>query len=126
MALARAECEYPAQLRADMQQYYSLNLDGMGSDYTYEHAAALVANLPRSSRIAARENAACEWDDGEYLLYAVEYRLRLISWQLGGGKGNPPKPLSTPTEMAKRRQKVAGTDREFVDSILKGGETWAR
>ena len=118
--LARAEVYNQAQLRADLQQFYGLNYDDMGSGYSYEHAAALVANLPRSSRIAAICNAACEWDDSEYLLYAIEYNLRVISWQLGGG-GNHPKPIATPVEMAERRRKVADTDRAFIDSILKGG-----
>ena len=53
MVLASAEVNHPAQLRADFQQFYGLNIDGMGSEYTYDHAAALAANLPRSSRLAA-------------------------------------------------------------------------
>lgn len=120
MVLARAEVEHPAQLRADLQQYYGLNIDGMGSEYSYNHAAALVANLPRSSRIAAIENAACEWADNDYLLYTIEYTLRVISWQIGGCKGRAPEPLPTPSEQAERRRKIALTDRNFIDRILKG------
>jgi hypothetical protein len=119
--LARAEVENPAQLRADLQQFYSLNLDDMGGSYSYEHAAALVANLPRSSRMASIFNAACEWDDSEYLLFLIEYNLRVISWQLGGCNGSQPRPISTPAEMAERKRKVADSDRAFIDSILKGG-----
>ena len=30
---------YPDELRADFQQYYGLNIDGMGADYSVTHAA---------------------------------------------------------------------------------------
>jgi len=120
MSLASAEVKHPAQLRADIQQYYGLNLDGMGSAYSYEHAAALVANLPRSSRIASILNEANEWADNEYILRSIDYTLRLISWQIGGGKGRAPEPLPTPQQVAERRRKITSTDRAFIDSILKG------
>jgi hypothetical protein len=50
-------------LRADFQQWYGLNLDDMGGDYSISHAACLAAQLPGDSRTFAafrREEAASE------------------------------------------------------------------
>ena len=48
LATAWAEC--PCELRADFQQYYGLNLDGVGDAYSLSHAACLCAQLPIESR----------------------------------------------------------------------------
>lgn len=43
-------------MRADLQRFYSLNLDRMDIDYTQSHAAACVACLPLGSALYARIN----------------------------------------------------------------------
>lgn len=41
----------PAHLRADMQQFYGLNLDHMGDQYSVSHAADCAALLPYEARV---------------------------------------------------------------------------
>lgn len=125
MALVSIEDSYPDELRADFQQYYGLNIDGMGMDYSYAHAAVLMSQLPATSRISKRLNADNEWDDATYLLAAIEYELRILIWQKtkdGQHNRNKPKPNVTPHEIAKKRKRAEGFDKQFIDSILKGGD----
>lgn len=48
--LAQALKVAPCELRADFQQYYGLNIDGMGDAFSLPHAACLAAQLPADSR----------------------------------------------------------------------------
>ena len=75
----------PCELRADFQQYYGLNLDGMGSEYTLSHAACLCAQLPIESRTI---KALVGPEQAEALLWTLPVRmaaeqlneLRVIRW----------------------------------------------
>lgn len=121
MALATVEDEYPDQLRADFQQYYGINLDGMGMDYSHAHAASLMVQLPQTSRVAKALNPDNEWSDAEYLLAAIEYDLRVLIWQKtkdGQKNRNRPKPTETPHDVAEKRRRVEGFDKDFIDSVL--------
>lgn len=68
------------KLRADFQQYYGLNLDGMGSDYTVLHAADLAANLPRDSRCGVADDPLNEWTTELCLLALIEHHLHEWNW----------------------------------------------
>ena len=121
MALAWLLGNHPGELRADFQRYYQLNLDGMGEQYTFAHAACLACNLPSDSATLKAMYPRNGWTQTEYLLHAIEYDLRVLSWQLGaGGKGRnkKPKPLPTPEEQAKVRRKATGTDFDFLIKSL--------
>lgn len=121
MTLARVEADSPDELRADFQQYYGLNIDGMGVDYTHAHAAALVAQLPRDARVFVHASADAEWTEQTRILAHIEYSLRLLLWsrtkdaQTGRNK---PKPLPSPGERRKRRERIEGADKAFVDKVL--------
>lgn len=121
MALAWLLGNYASQLRADFQRYYSLNLDGMGTDYTVSHAVALACNLPSDSATLRAIYPRNGWTQTEYLLHAIEFDLRVISWQLskdGKKKKNKPKPLETPEELEKVKRKAANTNFEFIAKSL--------
>lgn len=121
MTLARVEADSPDELRADFQQYYGLNIDGMGVDYTHAHAAALVAQLPRDARVLVHAVPDAEWTEQTRILAHIEYSLRLLLWsrtkdaQTGRNK---PKPLPSPSERRKRRERIEGADKAFVDKVL--------
>lgn len=99
--LADALENHPTALRADFQRFYGLNLDGMGADYTVEHAAALAACLPRESATMREKRPELEWGETEYLLALIEYDIRCMSWD---GKGSRPKPMDTPADAMKTRK----------------------
>lgn len=121
MALATVEIKYPDELRADMQQTYGLNLDGMGVDYSFSHAACLVSQLPSSSRISRTIYPENDWSDETHFLAAIEYDLRVLIWQntKDGQKGrNKPKPNKTPSDLEKEQQRKNGFDKKLVDMHL--------
>ena len=96
-------------------------MSGMGEVFTYAHAASLMKMLPASSRVAKALNPENEWDDATYLLSAIEYDLRVLIWQntKDGQKGkNKPKPNTTPHDLAEKRRRAEGFDKEFIDKIL--------
>lgn len=108
---------------ADFQETYQLNaydfdLDGEGRQI--ERAAALLSQLPSSSRLALIQEPDGAWDERARLLWQIEYDLRCIGWSLGRGKGKKPKPLKTPGE-AKRQDehlKASLASKAKVDEIL--------
>lgn len=121
MALATVEVKYPDELRADFQQYYGLNMDGMGEGFSYAHAASLMRQLPSCSRVSKALNPDNEWDDATYMLALIEYDLRVLIWQntKDAQKGrNQPKPNKTPHEITEQRKRAEGFDKDFIDKIL--------
>lgn len=121
MALATCEVEYPHELRADFQETYGLNLDRMGVDYSYVHAAILMSQLPSTSRIARRIDPNAEWDEQTHFLAAIEYDLRVLIWQktkdAQNGK-NRPKPNKTPAEYYKEQKRREGFDKSLIDAAF--------
>lgn len=121
MVLAGFMVRHPAELRADFQQYYGLNIDGMGTDYSMLHAADLAVQLPRDSRTFRAGNRELEWTDRDYMLWSIEYSLRVLRWQptKDGQKGrNKPKPLPTPRDRARVESKISATDMSLIAEQL--------
>lgn len=111
-------------LRADFQQFYGLNIDGMGKDYTLSHAAVLAAQLPAESRCVRAENPAHEWTQADYILAEIAYGVAILAWQRskdGARNINHPKRMPTPASRAEMERKAAATDFGYIDEILKGG-----
>ena len=96
MVLAVLARDHPDELRADFQQYYNLNWDGVGDSYSYLHAAALAAQLPSGSRSFSAIDPENAWGLEARLLSYIEFRLRAIEWELAGAKGAQPKPIFKP------------------------------
>lgn len=61
--------EHPSALRADLQQYYGIDLDrAQAGAHTAAHVAALVAELPQDSRCMVALNPENRWTLQPYLL----------------------------------------------------------
>ena len=90
---------YKAELRADFQQYYTLNIDNMGIDYRLSHAADLAVMLPQESRVMRCINPANAWGWQEHLLADIANRVRWLQWAKtpdGAKNRNHPKPIEVP------------------------------
>lgn len=97
MTLATALREHEGAVRADFQQFYGLNIDGMGRDYTTLHAADLLVELPGNSRIKRIYGGDGIWDFDRVLAALVVDALNVLVWQRtkDGSKGrNRPKPIA--------------------------------
>lgn len=57
IALGAAIGNHPDELRADLQRFFTLNLDGMGREYRCYHAAACIAHMPQDSALYAAVSA---------------------------------------------------------------------
>ena len=115
MVLAVLEREHPDELRADFQQYYNLNYDGVGGEYTYLHAAALATQLPSDSRTFTAVDPDNAWNLEARLLSHIEFRLRAIEWELAGSKGAEPKPIFNPRKSGRASNAMSIDDlREYL------------
>lgn len=113
-------------MRADLQRYYGLNLDGMGADYSCAHAAALLAHMPYGSALGMAVDPSQAWTSTDYLLRQIEYDLRVLSWQIAGDRGKQkPKPIPTPGDDARRARRLAHetpSRRAHVDAVLRASQ----
>lgn len=63
---------YPAEVRADLQHYYNLNIDKLGADFSAFHAAACLICMPAgSSQLYARIDKRLMWNLTEYKLHSI-------------------------------------------------------
>ena len=85
--------DYPSELRADFQQTYGLNLDGMGEEYSYIHAADLAAQLPSNSRTFVAIDPKNLWTLDARILALIEFRANVIGYYLRRGTGEKPRVL---------------------------------
>lgn len=93
----------------------------MGTGFTYAHAAALMRQLPRESRVAAKLNPDSMWSMGEHMLASLIDRADVLIWQNteDGRKGkNRPKQIPRPKDVDKLEKRMAGTDREAIAERL--------
>lgn len=103
-----------------MQQYYGLNIDGMGAEFTASHAAALAAQLPAASRVARAEHPELAWDEATYILSHMERTLRVIAWQRtedGQHRRNFPQHMETPADRERERRAEASATPEAMERI---------
>ena len=123
--LARYGGKCPDRLRADFQQFYGLDIDGMGGDYTLAHAAALAAQLPVESRCYKFDHPEAAWTAGDYLLAEIAYGISILAWQntKDGQKGlNRPKRPVTPAQRAEMERKLSETDFDYIDKMMGGSD----
>lgn len=50
-------------------------------------------------------DADLAWSDETLALIHIEYLIRLLMWGLGGGKGEKPKPLQTPSQLQRLKER---------------------
>lgn len=58
-------------MRADLQRYYGLNLDRLGTDFSAFHAAACLSCLPLGSSLLSAIDGRANYTYGEYLLHSI-------------------------------------------------------
>ncbi len=85
--------------------------------------AALWEHLPAASRTVRALNPDAQWTSSEWLLWHVEYDMRLCHWAGHYDRKNPtpkPKPLETPGQVdeARRRRDNALAARAEIDARL--------
>ena len=113
--------EHPDALRADFQQHYRLNIDGMGRDYTTLHAADLLAQLPEGARVWRAYDERAVWTAERTLLAAIVNDLNWLVWSKtkdGQRNRNRPKPIG-PFDGEKKRSitGVAMTVEELNEAL---------
>lgn len=75
MFLAFAIRTHPVQVRADLQRYYGLNIDRMGSDFGAFHAAGCIACLPTGSALLSAIDGRLAWGTSDFLLHGIAQML---------------------------------------------------
>ena len=109
--LVRLRKYFPAELRADFQRFYGLNLGDMGCAFTVRHAADLAACLPPDGAVAKAINPDWRWGLQEHLLATIADTLRWLQWSKtadGAKNRKRPKPIPLPgVDQGKGRMKDA-------------------
>lgn len=81
----------------------------MGTGFSYGHAAILVENLPRESRVLSALNPSFSWSTTDYLLSLVEYEMRVLLWRQtkdGQKNRNKPEPPLRPAEHEREQEVI--------------------
>ena len=114
-------------LICDFRQFYGIDLplleDAEGLDFDMLRWSVLWEALPRESRTARRLDASLEWGPTDYLLHSIEFSARWLQWARtkDGSRGrNAPKPIQTPGERQRNRQRAdaALARRKEIDRVL--------
>ena len=98
---------HPDELRADLQQYYGIDLDAaMCGGHTPRHVAALLLQLPQDCRIARIEGKDAIWTPDRQLLAVIANQLAMLMWGMSDPKkrGAKPQPIG-PEAFRKGRMK---------------------
>lgn len=78
--------------------------------------------MPYGSALGRAVDPSQEWTQTDYLLHAIEFDLRVVSWQLAGNRNaKRPRPLDTPATRSARERAIARETperRARVDEIL--------
>lgn len=119
MALGSAVALHEAELRADFQRFYGLNLDDMGRSYSVHHAACIAAHMPQGSALYASIDPSSEWTASDHLLSLIEYDIRSLAWGLSGGrKSKSPKPKRIEPPSASRKTDYSRSDMDEIADAL--------
>jgi hypothetical protein len=100
--LASVSRSHPAELCADFQQYYDINIEQIEEQCTPRHAATLAAMLPQGSRVSVALDPAGAWGWQEHMLADIANTLRVIAWALTNGGKHTARPdmIRPPTRSA--------------------------
>lgn len=113
--------EHPCELYADFRQYYGADLDELRGEIGEIRTADLAAQLPSDSRTFRAINPELEWTARDYMLWSIEYSLRILRWQPtkdGRAGRNQPRPMPTPQEFARVRKAMDSTNMEYIAEQL--------
>ena len=121
MALVTEFGLHEDKLRADLQQYYCIDLDhAMGGEHTPHHIACLAVQLPQGARVLAAENSDTVWGLSETMLATLVNDFRMFVWGMGDKRkrGNPPERIG-PSTMTKPIGKSLPARKLPVDELLR-------
>ena len=107
MILATEWRLHEAQLRADFQQYYGIDLDhAMAGGHTAHHIACLAMHLPPKARTLVSEDRDMSWGLEEVLLASVLNSLNGLLWGMGDPRKRGRRPeLVGPSKLTERGKK---------------------
>ena len=84
---------HEAELRADFQQHYGIDLDAaMDGAHTPWHIACLLVQLPPNSRVAVAEDDDHVWGLSDVLLATIANSLNGLIWGMGDPRRRGPRP----------------------------------
>lgn len=119
--LVRLVQQYESALRADLQQFYGIDLDrAMMGEHSPIQVAACAVGLQPGSRVLAAIEPDTKWTQTDQLLASLLNHLRWLMYSLSGGKGVEPDFIGT-----KAMQKKNGKSRKAdamampVDELMK-------
>lgn len=93
MALASVVANHEDELRADLQQYYGIDLDAaIDGQHTAKHIAALTIQLPLDSRISKKANKDNNWALNDVLLAVLINNFRMFVYGMSDPKKRGQKP----------------------------------
>ena len=113
--------KHPSELYADFRQYYGADFDKLRGEIGEIRTADLAAQLPSDSRTFVAINPELAWTERDYMLWSIEYSLRVLRWQNtkdGQSGRNQPRPMPTPQEFARVRNAIESTDMEYIAEQL--------
>lgn len=123
MALARALVEHPAEVRADFQEHYGLDIDRMGEAFSCLHAADLLMQLPEGARTRAACDPRAVWTSDRTLAAATVNALHNLVWMQSkdGRRGrNRPKPIGPFEDRTRRKgEGMAMTIEELEEHLAR-------
>ena len=104
--LAAVMAKWPDELRADLQQYYGIDLDhAIAGEHTADHVAALVRCLPSDARVMTREDPDAMWTLETVLLASLLNAFTSFMWGMSDKtkRGKRPDPVG-PSYIAIKRK----------------------
>jgi len=108
------------QLRADLQQYYGIDLDyAMAGGHTAYHIACLMVQLPVDARIRTAENPDNQWTLTDILLASILNSLNGLIYGMSDSKKRGQKPqLVGPSWMQSKRMRSIPARAMPVDELI--------
>ena len=93
MALASVIAENESMLRADLQQYFGIDLDrAMDGEHSANHIAQLIECLPQESRLSHSVNKDTQWSLTDVLLAVLINNFRMFVYGMSDPKKRGRKP----------------------------------
>ena len=93
MALASVIADNESMLRADLQQYFGIDLDrAMDGEHSANHIAQLIECLPQESRLSHSVNKDTQWSLTDVLLAVLINNFRMFVYGMSDPKKRGQKP----------------------------------
>lgn len=93
MALASVIAENESMLRADLQQFFGIDLDrAMDGEHSANHIAQLIECMPQESRLSHSVNKDTQWSLTDVLLAVLINNFRMFVYGMSDPKKRGQKP----------------------------------